>query len=86
MKYKFIETQGCTSFGFTVNDKDIDDISKENMNEIIDYLCEQMKKRVEDNTMQLQDIVRSFQVSDWGAEKYSCETCGDNVSWDIWEI
>lgn len=85
-KYKFVETQGCTAFGFTVNDKDINDISKEERNEIIDYLCEKMKERVEDHTMQLPDIVRSFQVDEWGSDKESCDQCGDIVSWDIWEI
>lgn len=86
MKYKFKETQGCTAFGFTVNDKDIDDISKEEVNEIIDYLCQKMKEKVEDHTMQLQDIVRSFIPDEYGGDKEPCDQCGDKVHWEIWEL
>lgn len=86
MKYKFVETQGCTAFSFTINGEDINDIPKEKQKEIIDYLCEKMKEGIENGTVQLSDIVRSFQTSDWGSDKEPCDQCGDTVHWDIWEI
>lgn len=86
MKYKFEETQGCLAFGFTVNGEDINEIPKEEQKQIIDYLCEKMKERIEDGSMQLQDIIRSFAVDDWGSEKERCDQCGDTVSWEIWEL
>lgn len=85
-KYKFVETQGCTAFSFTVNDKCVSEVSKEEQKHIIDYLCEKMKERVDNGSMQLQDIVRSFEVDDWGSDKERCDQCGDIVSWEIWEI
>ena len=86
MKYKFVETQGCTAFGFTVNDKDLIDISKDEQKVIVDYLCEKMKEKIDNDSMQLQDIVRSFGVDDWGSDEEPCGQCGDTVSWNIWEI
>lgn len=86
MNYKFVETQGCLYFSFTVNDEDITDISKEKQKEIVDYLCEKMKERIDTDSIQLQDIVRSFQVDEWGSDKEFCDQCGDRVTWSIWEI
>lgn len=85
-KYKFVETQGCTAFGFTINDEDINDIPKEKQKEIIDYLCEKMKEGLDAGTVLFSDIVRAFQTSDHGMEKEDCSQCGDRVYWDIWEI
>lgn len=85
-KYKFVETQGCTAFGFTVNDKDLNDISKDEQKEIVDYLCEKMKEGLDNGTVLFSDIVRAFQTSDHGMEESSCDQCGDRVYWDIWEI
>lgn len=86
MKYKFVETQGCTAFSFTINGEEIGDIPKEKLKEIIDYLCEKMKEGIDDGTVQFSDIVRSFQTSDWGSDKKACDQCGDTVHWDIWEV
>lgn len=86
MKYKFVETQGCTAFGFTVNDKDLNDISKDEQKEIVDYLCEKMKEGLDDGTVLFSDIVRAFQTSDHGWEESSCSQCGDRVYWDIWKL
>ena len=86
MKYKFVETQGCTAFGFTVNDKDLNDISKDEQKEIVDYLCEKMKEGLDNGTVLFSDIVRTFQTSDHGMEKEACEQCGDWVFWDVWEL
>jgi hypothetical protein len=86
MKYKFVETQGCTAFSFTVNDKCVSEVSKEEQKQIIDYLCEKMKERIDEGSMQLQDVVRSFGVDDWGRDEERCDQCGDTVSWEIWEL
>jgi hypothetical protein len=86
MKYKFVETQGCTAFGFTVNDEDLANISKEKQKEIIDYLCEKMKEEIDKGTVLFSDIVGVFQETDHGSEKEPCDQCYDTVSWTIWEI
>jgi hypothetical protein len=86
MKYKFVETQGCTAFGFTVNDKDLNDIAKDEQKEIVGYLCQKMKEGLEDGTVLFSDIVRAFQTSDHGSDDEPCDQCGDTVYWDVWEI
>lgn len=86
MKYKFVETQGCTAFGFTVNDKDLNDISKDEQKKIVDYLCDKMKEGLDNGTVMFSDIVRAFQTSDHGMEKEACDQCGDTVHWDVWEL
>jgi hypothetical protein len=86
MKYKFVETQGCTAFSFTINDKELNDISKDEQKEIVNYLCEKMKEGLDDGTVLFSDIVRVFQTSDHGMEKESCDQCGDCVYWDVWEL
>lgn len=86
MKYKFEETQGCLAFGFTVNGEDINNISKEEQKLIIDYLCERMKEKLDEDTLYLNDIVKTFSPTDYGYEKERCDTCGDTVSWEIWEL
>ena len=85
-KYKFVETMGCCHFGYTVNDEDLNDIPKEKQKEIVDYICEEIKKGLDDNTVQLQDVVAVFEASDWGGDKENCDTCGDRVTWTIWEL
>jgi hypothetical protein len=86
MKYKFVETQGCLYSGFTINDEEIQDVPREKQKEIVDYLCEQIKDGFANGSMSVLDIVKTFEVHYDGIEKNSCETCGDRVSWDIWEI
>ena len=85
-KYKFVETQGCTAFSFTINGKDVVDVPKEKQKEIVDYLCEKMKEGIQNDTIQLKDVVSVFQATDWGSENEQCDQCYDTVHWDIWEI
>jgi hypothetical protein len=86
MKHKIVKTEGCLSFGLTIDDKNIEDIPKVELNKIVDYLCEKMKEGLDDGTVVFSDIVNVFQYSDYGSDEHSCETCGDTVHWCIWEI
>lgn len=85
-KYKFVETQGCTAFGFTVNGEDVEDLSKETKSEIVDYLCAKIKKGVEEGSIPLSDIVGVLPETDYGSDKEPCSQCFDTVSWTVWEI
>ena len=37
-KYKFVETDGCVAFDFSVNDKHVRDMTEEEYNEMLDWL------------------------------------------------
>lgn len=86
MKYKFVETQGCIVSGFTINNEELKNVSKDEQKKIVDYLCEKMKEGLDDGTILFPDIVRAFQTSDHGMAKEACDQCGDRIYWDIWEI
>jgi hypothetical protein len=86
MKYKFKETEGCLEFKFTVNGEDIRDVSYKQQKEIVDYLCEKMKRRIVKGTMFLPDIVKLFKETNYGSTKVACDMCGDKVNWTIWDL
>jgi hypothetical protein len=85
-KYKIEETTGCTAFNFSINDKTISDYTKEELNEILDYLFVKVKEGIEDNTILFQDVVQLFQADDWERDPNVCEQCGDTVSTTTWNI
>jgi hypothetical protein len=85
-KYKFVEYSGCTSGGFTINDKFLEDISQKEQDEVLDYLFMQFKIQLKENYVQFQDFVKLFQYSDYQCAKHNCETCGDRWDQTQWEI
>jgi hypothetical protein len=87
MRYKITISEGCTAFYTTINEKIIDDdFTLEEADEIIDYLCEQFKKKYRQKAVQLNDLVRCFQSAEWDCEEDSCEQCGDTVVRETWEL
>jgi hypothetical protein len=86
MKHKFVKTEGCTAFGFTVDGELIDDIPKDKQYEILDDLMEKIWLAFEKEDIGLQDIVEMFECDDHKYEKKPCDQCGDTVSWTTWEI
>ena len=85
-KYKFVETNGCTAFDFSINEKSISDYSKEELNEILDYLFIKIKEGINENTIQFSDVVKLFQPDDWSHDPEPCGQCGDTVSTETWLI
>ena len=86
IKYKFVETTGCTAFDFTVNDKSLSDISENDQDEILEYLLLKIKEGIKDNTIQFQNVVRMFQYDDYEHDDHVCGQCGDTVSTTTWNI
>lgn len=85
-KYKFVETTGCTAFGFSVNDREISDLSEREYNEMLDYLFVKIKEGINDNTILFTDVVKLFQYDDYEHDPNICETCGDcrgSMTWNI---
>lgn len=85
-KYKFIETLGCTAFDFSINEKSVSDYSKEEINDILDYLFIKIKEGINNSTILFEDVVKLFQPDDWEHDPYICEQCGDSVSTTTWNI
>jgi len=86
VKYKIVISEGCTAFWTKINDKLIEDLSKEEHEEFIDYLLKKLKEGIYDNTISLDSVIKNFQYSDWEHDSRSCDQCGDTVDKTIWKI
>jgi len=86
IKYKFVETTGCTAFDFTVNDKSLSDIPQNDQDQILEYLLLKIKEGIKDNTIQLENVVQLFQYDDYEHDDHVCGQCGDTVSTTTWNI
>ena len=86
IKYKFVETTGCTAFDFTVNDKSLSDISQIDQDEILEHLIIKLKEGIKENTIQFQNVVQMFQYDDYEHDDSVCGQCGDTVSTTTWNI
>jgi len=86
IKYKFVETTGCTAFDFTVNDKSLSDIPQNDQDQILEYLLLKIKEGIKDNTIQLENVVQMFQYDDYEHDDHVCGQCGDTVSTTTWNI
>jgi hypothetical protein len=89
-KYKIVKSEGCTSFGTTVNGQDIygeyDPMSQTQIDELVDYLCEKFKEKLKDNLVSIEDLIACFQYDSYETEDGQCDTCGDSVSYTTWNI
>jgi hypothetical protein len=86
IKYKIVETTGCTAFDFSINEKSISEHTKEELDQILDYLFLKVKEGLKENTILFENVVHLFQPDDWEYDPYICEQCGDSVSTTIWNI
>ena len=85
-KYKFIETTGCTAFDFTVNDKSFSELSKEEYDEMLNYLFEKIKEGIGEQTILLEDVIHLFQYDEYEHDPEQCSQCFDTVSVTTWNI
>jgi hypothetical protein len=85
-RYTIIETTGCTAFGFSINSRELSEISNEEQDKILDYLFLKVKEGIADNTILFNQVVQLFQPDDWEHSTDVCDQCGDSVSTTIWKI
>jgi uncharacterized UBP type Zn finger protein len=85
-KYKFVEITGCTAFDFTVNKNSFSELSKEEYEEMLNYLFEKIKEGINEQTILLENVIRLFQYDDYEHDPLVCEQCGDTVSTTTWNI
>jgi len=86
MKHKFVKTEGCTAYDFTVDGESLNDISRDKEFEIFDDLMEKIWLAFEKKDIGIQDIVEMFEYDDYKYDKEPCDQCGDTVSRTFWEI
>lgn len=86
IKYKFVETTGCTAFDFSVNDKQFSEVSEQEYDEMLSYLFVKVKEGINRQTILFTDVVKLFQPDDWKHDSDICETCGDYRSSMTWNI
>jgi len=86
LKFRIVETQGCIAGGVTVNDKDLNEISQEEQDEILDYLLLKIKEQYRTKQIDLMSIVNIFEYTDYEYDREPCDSCGDTVSTTTWDI
>jgi hypothetical protein len=83
---KFVKTEGCTAYGWSIEGKNLADLSKEEQDKIFDYLVVKLKERMEDHNICLTDLVQIFHYDDYECDLNVCDQCGDSVTTTTWEI
>lgn len=76
---KFVITQGCTAYDFTVDEKRFDDLSIEEKEKIVDHVLAKVKEQIINNHIGFQGILEHFQYDSYETGP-KCATCGDSVS------
>lgn len=79
---KFVITQGCVAYDFTVDGKRFDDLPKEEKEKIIDHVLAKVKEQIINNHIGFQGILEHFQY-DYHEIGPKCGQCGDSVSTTI---
>lgn len=89
MKYKIIQTLGCTTFNVDINDKPISNYSQEELYEILEYLFAQIKTNAKTGekslTDSVMDVVNIFD-HDYDCSDEPCDQCGDTIETLTWKI
>jgi hypothetical protein len=83
---KFIKTEGCTAYGWSVDGKDLQDLPQEEQNQIFDYLVLKFKEKISENNLLLTDLVEVFHYDDFEFDSERCDQCGDSITTTIWDI
>jgi hypothetical protein len=85
-KYKIEEVTGCTAFDIRVNDKSISELSKEEHEQMLDYLFLKAREGLNDQTIVFEQILHLFQYDGYEHDPNQCESCGDYTSSTTWNI
>ena len=89
-KYNIIKSEGCRSWGTTVNGQDIygeyNPMTPEQIDEFIDYLFVKFKEELNNGCVRIDDLIACFQYDECETEDGYCETCGDSVTETTWNL
>jgi len=83
---KFIEYSGCITGGYTVDGRDLNDLSQEEIDSITDYLLAKIKEMVQEKELDLFALVRLFDYDDFKSSDEPCDQCNDYSSETIYKI
>lgn len=83
---KFVKTEGCVAYGWSIDGKSLEDFSKEEQDKIFNYLIAKLEEKWKIRDICLTDLVEVFHYDDYDYDPIACDQCGDNVSTTTWEI
>jgi len=83
---KFVKTEGCTAYSWTVDGQNLNEVSPEMREQIFTYLCLKLKEAISENNKSLTDLIEIFDYVDFDYDPSACEQCGDSISTTTWEI
>ena len=84
-KYEITESLGCIKFDMTVNGKQLNDLSENEIKEIVDYLLPKIKEGFKNKEIDLSSIMGVVPSAD-EYTKGPCGHCGDLTDMAIWRI
>lgn len=79
---KIIKSQGCTAFYTRVDDRDLDELSKEEKESLLERLIKIHKLQGIDSTINMLLDNIEYEFEDDGR----CEQCGDSVHRQIYDL
>lgn len=85
-KYRIVDTEGCTAYNFTINERNVQDYTPEEMDKMVDYLFEKLKEHIRDRHVDFRDLVKLFQYNEFICDFKKCESCGDMITETVWEL
>ncbi len=85
-KYKIEEVTGCTAFDIRVNDRPISELSKEEHEQMLDYLFLKAREGLNEQAIVFEQILHLFQYDDYEHDPEPCEQCFDTIQTTTWNI
>ena len=79
-------SEGCTAFYTAINDRLDGEMSEDEVDDFVDYLCEKFKQDLRNSTVSLNDLIKCFQPDNWESDDNGCDQCGDTVHRTFWEF
>ena len=63
-----------------------DPMTQDQIDELVDYLCDKFKKELRNFTVSIDDLIACFQYDECETEDGYCDTCGDSVTTTTWNL
>lgn len=87
---QIVISDGCTAFYTTVDGKMLygenNAMTKEEVNDFIDYLSEKIKEEAKKGTISVDNMIQLFQYDEYENDGNCCDQCGDTVSRTYYSI
>lgn len=85
MKYKVVQSTGCTLNSLTINGVEYWEMPESSRNEFLDHVLDRIRGGVMRGEFHIDEIVDLLSEDDYTYSK-PCGQCGDKVSTTTWNI